>query len=450
MDLQAPATYVIDKFMENYYKEKSYYNDLAKTVGNKCKVLLNDRGIQSIVTWRAKNAESLRNKLIARQEGGKHYESSDSITNDIHDLAGVRIALYWPKDQRLVGKELLSEILEVDNERSFFERQSQEDKSQLPFHWQFQGYSAKHCICFLNPEDRESMKWKRDKVEIQIVSILRHTWAEVEHDIIYKPTREPLSTEEMRIIDGLSGVIHMGEWFLDQLSDIQGRQKAAANKAFENVFELGSCLSRITADVSRKEEDLGPLKALKSLLEIADLNDPEKLKTKFQALDSDLKLKEKAIDKDYKGVQLRPSISIIDYIVFRDPASEGILKEVLRQRTNLYEEATHRLQVIISTILWLDDFFCPSSKWQRRLCSPRSGTHNADQLEHLSWLGTARTQSIIQDSLAVTDQEKTILAELWAGTISKSRPYPFHSKHQNSTRRRQFQAADSARRQQNT
>ena len=54
------------------------------------------------------------------------------------------------------------------------------------------------------------------RIEIQVVSLLRHAWAEVEHDLVYKQAART-SPAECRALDRPSGAIIMGERFLDRL-----------------------------------------------------------------------------------------------------------------------------------------------------------------------------------------------------------------------------------------
>jgi len=59
---------VIDLFLQQYTKEYDYYYELAKKVANICETLLQRNGIHAVVTYRAKRPDSLREKLIKRNE----------------------------------------------------------------------------------------------------------------------------------------------------------------------------------------------------------------------------------------------------------------------------------------------------------------------------------------------------------------------------------------------
>lgn len=64
---------------------------------------LEQSGIRAIVTHRTKRPDRLRTKLQNRKKKTK-YKIFDDIYDDLVDLAGVRIALYFPDDKSEVDK----------------------------------------------------------------------------------------------------------------------------------------------------------------------------------------------------------------------------------------------------------------------------------------------------------------------------------------------------------
>ncbi|SCW66158.1 ppGpp synthetase catalytic domain-containing protein (RelA/SpoT-type nucleotidyltranferase) [Ruminococcaceae bacterium YRB3002] len=123
-----------------------------------------------MITHRVKSADSMRGKL--RRKAGK-YRSIDEIT----DIVGFRVLVFFA-DQVDVVASLISQNLIVDEANSI-------DKRKLKDPSAF-GYVSLHYVCQLPegngcPEDLCSMKF-----EIQIRTMLQHTWAEIEHDLGYK------------------------------------------------------------------------------------------------------------------------------------------------------------------------------------------------------------------------------------------------------------------------
>ena len=58
-----------------------------------------------------------------------------------------------------------------------------------------------------------------------------HAWAEVEHDLVYKPFISGLSKQELAILDQINGLVLAGEcaWKTSKRSLAQGRRDAAAS-----------------------------------------------------------------------------------------------------------------------------------------------------------------------------------------------------------------------------
>jgi ppGpp synthetase/RelA/SpoT-type nucleotidyltranferase len=69
-----------------------------------------------------------------------------------------------------------------------------------------------------------------------------HAWAEVEHDLVYKPQEGELSGEELSILDELNGLVIAGEIALERLQRSGEARVAAADRRFENHYELAAHL----------------------------------------------------------------------------------------------------------------------------------------------------------------------------------------------------------------
>jgi ppGpp synthetase/RelA/SpoT-type nucleotidyltranferase len=89
------------------------------------------------VTHRAKRPAALLAKLRERDQE-RRYASSQAIRDDIADLAGVRIALYFPEDRENIGM-VLRENFTIDLEKNF--PRDGKPKRQLK---RFDGYRADH------------------------------------------------------------------------------------------------------------------------------------------------------------------------------------------------------------------------------------------------------------------------------------------------------------------
>lgn len=66
-------------------------------------------------------------------------------------------------------------------------------------------------------ELRDDFQRTNPVIEIQVVWVLMHAWAEIDH-IVYKTlTSGPASQQERRLLDATNGLVHTGEVLLQQL-----------------------------------------------------------------------------------------------------------------------------------------------------------------------------------------------------------------------------------------
>lgn len=232
---------VIETFLLQYTKEYDYFYELAKKVANICETLLQRNGIHAVVTYRAKRPDSLKEKLIKRNEI-KNYASIEQIYLDIADLAGVRIANYFPGDRGEIARLIQAEF--VTEKTKYFPNPNTTPPFTLEYKRRFAGYDALHFrVRIKNVRLEDSKKrFAQSLVEIQIASALMHAWAEVEHDMTYKPKVGSLSDEENRILDELNGMVLSGEIALERLQKAFNQRISKIQHSFNNHFELAALI----------------------------------------------------------------------------------------------------------------------------------------------------------------------------------------------------------------
>lgn len=123
------------------------------------------------ITSRLKTRNSLSKKLSRKQ----NYKNISDIT----DIIGCRIITYFEDEVDKIATIIENEF-DVDIDNSV-------DKRKIDFD-RF-GYLSLHYVVKINSKRlklTEYKKFKDLKFEIQIRSILQHSWAEIEHDIGYK------------------------------------------------------------------------------------------------------------------------------------------------------------------------------------------------------------------------------------------------------------------------
>lgn len=155
----------------NYYE---VYADCCHKIEKLICELLRENNIKfQSITSRVKEKDSLEKKV--ENSDGKYQ----SIT-DITDIIGIRIITYFEDEVDMVA-QIIKDEFEIDNENSI-------DKRKLLDPDRF-GYLSLHYVVNISPirlKLLEYRKFSKCKIEIQIRSILQHTWAEIEHDLGYK------------------------------------------------------------------------------------------------------------------------------------------------------------------------------------------------------------------------------------------------------------------------
>lgn len=216
---------LIDEFISQYNKQYDFYSELAKIGNGKLESELAKRGIKAIVSSRAKHPTRLKDKLTQRAPK-KNYKTVKDIYEDIVDLAGVRVALYFPSDRELVD-EIVKELFSIKKVKKF-----PESSHDPKYTKRFSGYWATHYRVSIKSSDKGKDRFHDSLFEIQVASVLMHAWSEVEHDLVYKPFSGSLSEEELAILDEINGLVLTGEIALERL------QKAITKRTKESE-EIG-------------------------------------------------------------------------------------------------------------------------------------------------------------------------------------------------------------------
>jgi ppGpp synthetase/RelA/SpoT-type nucleotidyltranferase len=306
---------VMDDFIRRYRKEYDYYEEVARLVEQQCGSDLEAAGIRAIVTHRAKRPDSLLRKLRQRSKD-KKYPSVEDVYSDIHDLAGVRIALYFPADRHNVDKLLRQRFVLTSDPKEF------PDGAVKPaYNKRFSGYWASHYRVRLNegtvPDAQK--RYADAKVEIQLASVLMHAWAEVEHDLVYKPASGRLSPDEYAVLDEINGLVLAGEIALERLQRALERRVERRGESFSNHYELAAFLYEAAKPLLESEAEpvIGRVDVLFELLRRTELATPEALQPFITTLQAD--------------TEQRPvAEQIIDQIIAADPAKYGAYSDAQR------------------------------------------------------------------------------------------------------------------------
>jgi len=190
--------------INKYILVRPRYKQLAQKISIILQEVLEIEGINyHAVNFRAKEIESFADKV----ENPKYNDPLNQIT----DLAGIRVIAYV-EDDVIKIRSIIEKLFTIDPANSL-------DKSE-ELGTDKVGYKSVHYICEL-PENRtvllEYSRFKQLRFEIQVRTILQHSWAEIEHDKNYKFSGE-LPKEIKRRFKLLAGSLEIADREFNQLS----------------------------------------------------------------------------------------------------------------------------------------------------------------------------------------------------------------------------------------
>jgi putative GTP pyrophosphokinase len=185
---------LVAELVRNYEQQYPLYCAFTERVEKLISEFIRENGVRvHSIASRVKEKDSFRNKLSRSDVG---YQS----LRDVTDISGIRIITYFD----IVAK-LIEEEFDVD-------RVNSADKRALLDPDRF-GYLSLHYIAMLPAVRLKLTEYRRFadlKVEIQIRSILQHTWAEIEHDLGYK-NQQSVPKEVRRRFSRLAGLLEIAD-----------------------------------------------------------------------------------------------------------------------------------------------------------------------------------------------------------------------------------------------
>jgi ppGpp synthetase/RelA/SpoT-type nucleotidyltranferase len=412
---------IVNTFLKEYPIQQRYWKDLAGTTHDICQRSLNIQGIGAVTTFREKSHDSSKEKVerFSVRRGG--YKTKEEIYDDIPDFAGVRIALFIPSQKDIVGNIINESFEKVKVVNHPGENDKQRGRAatgslQREYKSVFSGYSATHYHVQLRKADvaKYAINYIPGHViEIQVVSAFHNAWAEVEHDIRYKALAGSPSQEEHVILDCLRGLVQSGDLLLNQLHDKYMSRKTAANDGFTNEFALATFLfGWISRTPDKRDVNIGPVEPLLKLLKIFKLNNPVDLQVELENMDfrKGSNPQTKSTEERFQPFELGVSIHIMDHILLTKGESISAASAA-KEAKERYGEYGYKIRVMMSVIMWLDEFFLPVLRWEEKFSNH---SRNHEQEESLSWfIRTVRLTKILRDGANPSPKEETMLNDLW-------------------------------------
>jgi ppGpp synthetase/RelA/SpoT-type nucleotidyltranferase len=194
-------------FLQEYEQKWPSYSELARKAKDLFENNTRTRDLSPppFCTARAKNLESVKRKILRR----------DSTDWDRSDLAGIRIHIYFPSHADAVEQTIYQIFDDVQR------------KVPSPFHPGDCVYNARIYRLKIKDIDMAHLNLTigHNVVEVQVVSVLMHAWAEVEHKR-YQGIIGDSTAEEDRVLKELNDVVLAGEAKLVELHRLYESRKA--------------------------------------------------------------------------------------------------------------------------------------------------------------------------------------------------------------------------------
>jgi ppGpp synthetase/RelA/SpoT-type nucleotidyltranferase len=225
-----------------YQREYDRYLKLCARVAEICRnEIIEGNAIRAQVTFRAKSPKSFENKLRRYMAtGSKDMPSVDSVFDNVHDLAAVRVAAYEQNDEKKISDALCRRFLGNGGAEVTPDVRDKHQADPSNF------YRATHFEVYLPPPDLVGTYANVDGVpcEIQVCSIMAHVWNEIEHDLGYKPLSGVLSEMEKSMLVNLGHLSRSGDVTISQLLAATDARRADQTGALTDVYDFVARIRR--------------------------------------------------------------------------------------------------------------------------------------------------------------------------------------------------------------
>lgn len=206
------------KFERWYHQVRGEYETLGEIIQTMLSAICRQRNVPTQqITSRVKSCESLFEKICKRANGrepdtSKEYRQEylkiiqngcySRLAECIHDLVGVRIVCVFNDDVERLEDEIegllerastmINHLLKVKDIKKYKEWHKIEEKGQvrIAFDYRSTHYTVKLGGLRVNLPEAKGLKGK--VCEIQLRSVLAHGWADVAHEVYYKPALPPM------------------------------------------------------------------------------------------------------------------------------------------------------------------------------------------------------------------------------------------------------------------
>lgn len=209
-------------FIEEYNKIRPTYEVFTSRLKLLLESLLDSENINyHLIEARTKDPKSFEEKI--RRKSVKYLDPLKEIT----DLSGLRIILYYQKDVDFVD-EIIRDNFKIDEENTIDKRKTLKSNEF--------GYLSNHYVVKINSKRTNLPEWKQFKLfcaEIQLRTVLQHSWAAISHELEYK-NKNDVPDILKRKLYRLAGLFELAD---EQFGEVKSEQIELTN-AIKNKTTL--------------------------------------------------------------------------------------------------------------------------------------------------------------------------------------------------------------------
>jgi len=264
--------------VELYKSIRPTYVLLTDKIQTLLSELLRLSGIKfHLIDGRAKSIDSFQEKI---RRPNKSYSNP---LKELTDLSGSRVIVYYHDDVEKVANVLAREFQVVEKEISH--QASEYNPEQF-------GYISLHYIVKINQERADLAEWKPYEdllIEVQIRTVLQHSWASISHALQYK-NEVDVPKALRRKLNRLAGLFELAD---EQFIDIRSESEEAKKKVNEQIT---SGYHHIPIDPISLREFLNNWAELKGIIEFMVIIGFSFEQSPQEEWDEDYE------DKDYIGI----------------------------------------------------------------------------------------------------------------------------------------------------
>lgn len=217
-----------DKFSKKFLELRPRFEKLGLNIQQSLETFLNEKDIPYLsIKYRVKEQASFLEK-IERKEYKNPFD-------DIEDMCGIRVICYFQNDIEKIKAIILKEFDITENQT----------KQELLNATEF-GYRSTHFIAKIKKDWTNAPNYRgldNLKFEIQVRTILMHSWAEIEHKLAYKSEID-IPKDLRRKFSFISAVLEDADIKFEEIKNAIAENKskliikAKENQKFDESIEL--------------------------------------------------------------------------------------------------------------------------------------------------------------------------------------------------------------------